>query len=89
MALNLGFGKGADNPVNKFSLFKEKQHWYALGGKLRGGHRVFVHIEFCNLNPAYILRSKLIENWGYHVTGAAPGCPAIDHNWVWTGKDLA
>lgn len=79
VAFDLRPGKGANEPVNEFPLFKEKQRWDALGGVPRCGHMVLIYIEFCDLNPTCILRSELIQDWGHHAAGSAPGSPAVDH----------
>ena len=87
MAFDLRLGKGANEPVNEFPAHKEKQRWNALGRVLRCGHRVLIYVEFCDLDPACILRSELIEDWGHHAAGTAPRGPAVDHYRVRAGED--
>ena len=87
VAFDLRLGKGANEPVNEFPLFKEKQRWDALGGVPRCGHMVLIYIEFCDFNPTCILRSELIEDWGHHAAGTAPRGPAIDHYRVRAGEN--
>jgi hypothetical protein len=62
VAFDIGLGTGADEPVNEFPLFEEKQGRDALSGVAHGGHLVLIHVEFYDLDPARILRSKLIED---------------------------
>jgi len=82
MAFDIRLGTGADEPVNEFPIFKEKQRWNALSGVTHSGHLVLIHVEFYDLNPARILRGELIEDWGYHTARPAPRCPAVHHHRV-------
>jgi hypothetical protein len=87
VAFDLRLGKGANEPVNEFPPFKEKQGWDALGGVPRCGHMVLIYIQFCDLNPTCILRSELIEDWGHHTAGTAPRGPAIHQYRVRAGEN--
>lgn len=88
MAFDLRPGKGANEPVNEFPPFKEKQGWDALGGVPRCGHMVLIYVELCDLNPPCILRGELLEDWGDHVAGTAPGGPAVYHYRALAGENL-
>jgi len=88
VAFDIRFGAGANEPVNKFPIFEEKQRWDALGRVSHCGHLVLIYIEFYDLNPACILRSELIEDWRYHAAGTAPGGPAVHHYRVQAGENL-
>ena len=87
VAFDLRLGKGANEPVNEFPLFKEKQRRDALGGVPGCGHMVLIYIEFCDFNPTCILRSELSKDWGHHAAGTAPRGPAVDHYRVRAGEN--
>jgi hypothetical protein len=89
VAFDLRFGEGANHPVKELAPFKEKDGRDALDGVLGCGHWILVYVELCHLNPAYILRSEVIEDRGHHVAGTAPRGPAVDRNRVWAGQDRA
>jgi hypothetical protein len=82
MVFDIRLGAGADEPVNEFPLFKEKQRWDALGGVMHSGHLVLINVEFYDLDPAGILRGELIEDRGYHAARSAPRRPAVYHHRV-------
>jgi hypothetical protein len=88
VALDFFLGQRPDETIHELPVFEQKHRRDASNPILGSDKRIFIDVDFGDLDPAGILGRQFVQDRGHGLAWAAPRRPTVNQHGYGAGNDL-